>query len=80
LPPDVTSLEIRLLSSAYAYIYRLIPDSLDKFIIAFHYDLGNNVENTALAAGVSRKTVWERKRRIKKILQKIRENKYFFSY
>jgi len=62
-------MEKRLVASAYAYIYYLVPDYLDKFIISFHFDMGNTTTDTAMAAGVSCKTIWERTKKIKKLLK-----------
>ena len=69
LPPDSSGVEKKIIEYAYAHIYRAVPDPLDKFIIAFHYDLGNNVTATALACNLHRKTIWEKKRKIQKLLK-----------
>jgi len=69
LPPDSSGVEKKIIEYAYAHIYRALPDPLDKFIIAFHFDLGNNITATAIACGLHRKTIWERKKKIQKFLK-----------
>lgn len=71
LPPDVTNTELKILDYSYAHIYRMVDDPLDKFIVAFMFDLGHSTNVTAVAAGVSRKTIWERHKRIKNTLKGI---------
>lgn len=72
LPPDATAVEKRIIEYAYAHIYRALPDPLDKFIVAFMFDLGNNVTATAIATGLHRKTVWSKHKRIKEMLKNLK--------
>jgi len=69
LPPNASGVEKKIIEYAYAHVYRAIEDPLDKFIIAFHFDLGNNVTATAIACGLHRKTIWEKIRKIQKMLK-----------
>lgn len=69
LPSDATVIERKIINFAYANIYGLIHDPIDKFIVAFMYDMGNSVETTAVATGLCRKTVWERSKKIKAVLK-----------
>ncbi len=72
LPPDASGVEKHIIEYAYAHIYRTLDDPLDKFIVAFMFDLGNNVTATAIATGLHRKTVWEKQKRIKLLLKNLR--------
>lgn len=72
MPLDATVIEKKIVNFAYANIYSLVHDPLDKFIIAFMFDMGNTTETTAVAAGVSRKTIWVRKNRIRKALEGVK--------
>lgn len=78
LPPDTTATEMRILESAYAHVYRNIPDPLDKFIVAFMFDMGNDSTTTALACGLSRKAIWQRHTKIKQMLEGFRLDKSYF--
>lgn len=79
LPPDASGVEKRIIEYAYANIYRVIEDPLDKFIVAFMFDLGNNVTATAIATGLHRKTVWEKQKRIKALLENFKVPQGTFS-
>jgi hypothetical protein len=78
-PDDITATEKKIINFAYANIYALVPDPIDKFIIAFHFDLGHTVETTAVATGLSRKTVWVKKNKIRKALEGLKLDKSIFS-
>lgn len=69
LPEDATVEERKIANFAYANIYSLIPDPIDKFIVAFVFDLGNSVLMTAIALGLSRITVHRRTQKIKHLLE-----------
>jgi len=69
LPPDASGVEKKIIEYAYAHIYRTLEDPLDKFIVAFMFDLGNNVTATAIACNLHRKTIWEKKKKIQKVLK-----------
>lgn len=75
LPPDATGVEKRIVEFAYAHIYRALTDPLDKFIVAFMFDMGNTSEVTAVACGVSRTTIWSRKKKIQKMLKELNMKK-----
>jgi len=57
LPPDASGVEKKIIEYAYAHIYRTLEDPLDKFIVAFMFDLGNNVTATAIACNLHRKSL-----------------------
>ncbi len=78
LPDDVTAIEKKIINFAYANIYALTPDPIDKFIIAFMFDMGNSVQTTAVAAGLHRKTVWERSKKIRAVLKGIKLDQTMF--
>jgi hypothetical protein len=69
VPDDLTQLEKKIFKFAYANIYAVISDPIDKFIVAFKFDLGHSDELTAIALGMSRKTVWSRSKKIRNFLQ-----------
>ncbi len=79
LPPDATGVEQKIAQYAYANIYRAITNPIDKFIVAFMFDMGNGVKTTAVATGLSRKTVWLYHKRIKKQLESFKLDKNDFS-
>lgn len=68
LPPDPTPEEIKIVAFAHSMIYRKLKDPTDKFIVAYHFDLGYNRQETAMALGVHYKTVWARIKKIKQVL------------
>lgn len=72
LPPDASGVEKKIIEYAYAHIYRTLDDPLDKFIVAFMFDLGNNVTATAIATGLHRKTIWEKKKKIQQALKNMK--------
>ena len=78
-PGDVTAVEKKIINFAYANIYYLIHDPMDKFIVCFLFDLGNTVDATAVATGLSRKTIWVRKNNIKKMLKGMKVDKNHFT-
>lgn len=78
LPDGASVIEKKILNFAYANIYGLLHDPLDKFIVAFMFDMGNSVDVTAVASGVSRKNIWERKKRIQELLSKLKVSKKLF--
>jgi hypothetical protein len=65
-------MERRIIEYAYAHIYRTLDDPMDKFIVAFMFDLGNNVTATSIATGMHRKTIWEKRKRIKNMLKNLK--------
>lgn len=70
LPPDLTPEEVKILAYAKTLIYQKLTDPKDKFIVAYKFDMGYSYAETALALGVTYKTVWEHVKRIKVILKK----------
>lgn len=79
LPPDASGVERRIIEYAYAHIYRVLDDPLDKFIVAFMFDLGNNVTATSIATGLHRKTVWEKRKKIQLLLKNLKLPRDTFS-
>lgn len=79
LPEDATAIERKIVRFAYANIYGLLHDPMDKFIVVFMYDLGNSVETTAIATGLHRKTVWERSKKIKAVLKGAKLDRSMFN-
>ena len=69
LPPDASVVERKIIEYAYAHIYRALEDPMDKFIVAFMFDLGNNVTATVIATKLHRKTIWEKKKKIQGLLK-----------
>ncbi len=78
LPEDATAIERKIIRFAYANIYGLIPDPIDKFIVAFMFDMGNSVETTSVATGLHRKTIWERSKKIKAVLETAKIDRSLF--
>lgn len=79
LPSDATVVEEKIVNLAYAHLYRTLENPMDKFIVAFMFDMGNGVETTAIASGLSRKTVWAYHQRIKQMLADFKVNTLYFS-
>ncbi len=52
-----------------AHLYSLIDDPLDKFILAFVFELGHTQKDCQLAAGRSKAAIWARIKRIKGVLE-----------
>lgn len=69
LPPDPTPEEIKIVAYAKTLVYRKLDDPKDKFIVAYVFDMGYSRQEAAMALGCSYKTVWERIKKIKVILQ-----------
>lgn len=72
LPSDVTKIEQKLVTSGYAFIYSLFTDPIDKFIIAFRFDLNHTKSITAQALGVTPKTIWAREKMIKSKMENLK--------
>ncbi|GEM_PF-3287581 len=79
MPPNSTVVERKIIEFAYANVYGLIPDPIDKFIIAFMFDLGNSQQATAIATGLCRKTIWKRHKRIKEVLKNLKVSYLLFN-
>lgn len=71
-PSDVTAVEKKIINYAYANIYSLIPDPVDKFIVAFMFDMGNSPSITSVAIGLSRTSLFRRTKRIKYLLRNVK--------
>jgi len=52
-----------------AHLYSLIDDPLDKFIMAFVFEMGHTQKDCQLAAGRSKAAIWARIKRIKAVLR-----------
>lgn len=48
-----------------AHLYSLIDDPLDKFIMAFVFEMGHTQKDCQLAAGRSKAAIWARIKRLK---------------
>jgi len=51
-------------------VYKLLEDPMDKFLLAFVYDLGNTRKQAEIASGLSKRTIWKRLKRVKRIVGK----------
>ena len=65
LPPDPTPEEIKILAFGRALIYQKLPDPIDKFIVVYVFELGQDRQDAAMALGITYKAVWERIKRIR---------------
>jgi hypothetical protein len=52
-----------------AHLYALIDDPLDKFIMAFVFEMGHTQKSCQIAAGRSKAAIWARIKRIKRRLE-----------
>lgn len=68
LPPDPTPEEVKIVATAHALIYSKLKDPVDKFIVAYVFDMGYPRQDCAIALGVHYKTVWARIKKIKQTL------------
>lgn len=85
LPPDFDGLEIELFniliqgpyqSSSTAYLYKQIPDPINKFIACYVFEAGNTQKEAEIATGLSKATIWKRIKDIKaQMLPYLRKNK-----
>ena len=74
LPEDPTPEEHKILNHVAVTIYQRFNDPRDKFIISMVFDLGYGKEETARALGCSYVTVYNRIKRIERVLS--RSNTY----
>lgn len=51
-------------------IYKEIPDPIDKFLIAYVFELGNTRKEAEEALGLSKTTIWARIKRVRLVLSK----------
>lgn len=77
-PEDIMPMEKKIINYAYANIYGLISDPLDKFIVVFMFDLGHGLDVTSVATGLSRTSIWRRRNKIKALLKGVRLNNSMF--
>lgn len=56
------------LSRGTSHLYEIIPDPVDKFILAYVFELGHTRKSVQQAVGLSKATIWKRINRIKGIL------------
>jgi len=73
MPPDPTVEEVKLIAYAKTLMYQKLPDPTDKFIVAFAFDMGYSQEETAIALGLTYKSVWKRIKKIRRTLSKYYE-------
>lgn len=73
LPDDRTEEETKILNAIMVRIYNDLPDPTDKFILAFCFHLGFGKEDTARALGMSHVSVWKRMKKIRLLLQPVRD-------
>lgn len=69
LPPDPTPEERKIINMLVVDLYRKLDDPVDKFILAFAFDLGYPKEDTARALDMSHVAVWKRIQKIRKLLE-----------
>ena len=79
LPRDFTDVELELytylttgqiMSVTTATVYKVINDPIDKFLIAYVYELGKTRREAEIALGLSKATIWKRMNRIEDTLYK----------
>jgi hypothetical protein len=51
-------------------VYKVIPDPIDKFLIAYVFELGNTRKEAEEALGLSKTTIWARLKRVRLELSK----------
>jgi len=61
------------------HIYALLKDPIDKFIVAYIYELGKPQKSAILALGLCKATIWHRTNRIKKIIAKYAESNHLIT-
>ena len=69
LPPDPTPEERKIINMIIVDLYRQLEDPVDKFILAFAFDLGYPKDDTARALEISHVAVWKRIQKIRKLLE-----------
>ena len=74
LPKDMTPEELAILGTIAARLYLRLEDPIDKFIVAMHYELGYSKTEVAIALGISPPAVTMRDKKIKKLLEDLRED------
>lgn len=76
LPSDYTPEEVAIVTHVVVNLYQKLNDPIDKFIVAFHYDLGYTTKMTSQSLGISDVSLFKRLTKIKKMLSyKYREEK-----
>ncbi|MCH9739499.1 MAG: hypothetical protein K0U38_01470 [Epsilonproteobacteria bacterium] len=77
LPRDFTQTELELYNylitgniknMATASLYEKLEDPVDKFLVAYVFELGNTRVLAEQALGLSKATIWSKIKRIKRIL------------
>lgn len=59
-----------------SHIYELIDDPIDKFLLAYVYDLGRTRRSAERALGLSKATLWKRLKRVKQTVYKYAFNNH----
>jgi len=75
LPSDADRLDVELYNclvkgtnepQTTAHIYAQIKDPVDKFLMAFVFEMGNTRRDAEVAVGLSKATIWKRIKNLKK--------------
>lgn len=74
LPPDATPEEYQVLSYALCDIYLKVTDPMDKFILAFVFELHYTQRMAAISLGVTDGYVSQRIDKIRRKLSKVKNN------
>jgi hypothetical protein len=74
LPPDPTPEEYQVLSYALCDIYQRIPDPVDKFILAFVFELHYTQRMAAISLGLSDGYISQRIDKIRKRLSIVKND------
>lgn len=78
LPSDAGPLEEELLDlivrgvyepKTSSYIYALLDDPLDKFLLCFVFELGKTRREAEIATGYSKATLWKRIKKVKCVVE-----------
>jgi hypothetical protein len=85
LPNDYTPEELEIFNlitkrtyepTHTAYIYQLIDDPINKFLLAWVFELGKTRRSAQIALGLSKATIWKRIKIIKKSVAKYAMDKH----
>jgi hypothetical protein len=68
LPSDYTPEEVAIVKQVVVNLYQKLDDPIDKFIVAFHYDLGYPTTMTSRALMMSDVSLFKRIKKIKTLL------------
>lgn len=74
LPPDATPEEYQVLSYALCDIYQRVPDPVDKFLLAFVFELHYTQRMAAISLGLTDGYVSQRIAKIRQRLSKVKND------